>query len=353
VSNPRAGVRATLVVVGFRHPGIVDAVRAALASAPPDSVDVRIMLNGRDPQVRAAVEARDFPATVIESEHNLGFSAAVNTLARDASTDYLVLLNDDAIARPAWLATLIATADELTDAGAVSSRLVFPDGRLQEAGGRINPNGHPEQVGHGHPDNDPALHVRGDVDYASAAALLVRRAAFEQIGGFDERFFPAYFEDVDLSLRLRRAGWRVVYEPDAVIEHLQGTSSSRLTADAAYAYNRQIFLRKFSFDGSQRIEGPDTSPISLEPDHSITTGGGVGQAWQAYAAWLAWLNEDTAEDLAASRTTVLNLEHEVRVLKGVSERLQAEIDAIHRSATWRAGRVLVAPAAAMRHARPR
>ena len=108
----------------------------------------------------------------------------------------------------------------------MAPKLLYPDGRLQEAGSIIWRDGRVRQYGDGDRSNRPEYNFRRTVDYASAACLLVRRSAFMSVGGFDPRFAPVYYEDVDLCLALGAGPGRVVYQPRSVVEHVRGASSN-------------------------------------------------------------------------------------------------------------------------------
>lgn len=222
-SSPRASV----IVLGWQlATDLVECVASLTESDPRTPYEVIILLNGAAPPVVEAVATKMTGAKVLTSQVNVGFGAGCNIAAQRARGEYLVFLNDDTVVHRGWLDALVATADDLPDAGAVCSRLHFPDGRLQEAGCRILREPRTLQVGRGDTSVDPALLDRRDVDYGSAAALLVRKAAFMEVGGFDVGYGPGYFEDADLRLRLRSRGWRIVYEPNAVVDHLQSGSTN-------------------------------------------------------------------------------------------------------------------------------
>jgi GT2 family glycosyltransferase len=165
-------------------------------------------------------------ARILRNPRNLGFGPATNQGAAMARGRYLLLLNSDAWVRPGWLEPLIDVADSDPGVAAVASKLLYPDGRLQEAGSIVWRDARVRQYGDGDLPNRPEYNFRRTVDYASAACLLVRRSAFIAVGGFDPRFAPVYFEDVDLCLALAAGPGRVVYQPRSVVEHVRGGSSN-------------------------------------------------------------------------------------------------------------------------------
>jgi GT2 family glycosyltransferase len=206
---------------------LVACVAAVRAQRGAPVTEVIVVVNGPDPDVRAAA-ARSGADRVVESPVNLGFGGGVGLGVAEAHGSSLVFLNDDATPQPGWLAALAGRAAADPSIGAVASLLVEADGTLQEAGSRVLRGGGTRQWGRGLSRQEAeaeGLLTARDIDYGSAAALLVRREAFEAVDGFDPRYEPAYYEDVDLQLRLRSAGWRVVLEPTAVVVHVSGGST--------------------------------------------------------------------------------------------------------------------------------
>lgn len=158
-------------------------------------------------------------------EANGGFIAACNDGARMARGEYVVFLNNDTVPQPGWLDALLGTFEAHPDAGLVGAQLRYPDGRLQEAGGVVFSDGNGWNYGrHGAPQ-DPRYAYLRDADYVSGAAIALPRALFAQLGGFDARYAPAYYEDTDLAFRVRAAGHRVLYQPAAVVAHEEGATA--------------------------------------------------------------------------------------------------------------------------------
>ena len=184
-------------------------------------------------------------ARILRNPRNLGFGPANNQGLAMARGRYLLLLNSDAWVRPGWLEPLIDVADADPGVAAVAPKLVYPDGRLQEAGSIIWRDGRVRQYGDGDRPNRPEYNFRRTVDYASAACLLVRRSAFTAIGGFDPRFAPVYYEDVDLCLALAANAGRVVYQPRSVVEHVRGASSSGGVQSARVERNRRLLRARW------------------------------------------------------------------------------------------------------------
>lgn len=155
---------------------------------------------------------------------NLGFLGNCNDAALSARGRYLLFLNNDTEPLPGFLDALVAAAEALPDAGLVGAKLLFPDGRLQEAGGIVWQDGTGWNYGRGDDPGLPRYNTLRDTDYVSGAAMLLRRDLFEVLGGFDPLFAPAYYEDTDLAFRVRARGLRVIYQPASVVVHHEGIS---------------------------------------------------------------------------------------------------------------------------------
>ena len=185
---------------------------------------------------------------VVRNEKNLGFLQSANQGAAVATGQYLLFLNNDTIVTPGWLDELTKTLEDDASIGVVGSKLLYPDGSLQEAGGIIWNDGSAWNYGrHGDPNRPEYCYAR-DVDYCSGASLMVRRALFEAAGGFDERFVPAYGEDSDLCMHVRNEGWRVVMQPMSKVMHHEGVSmGTELTAGlkAYQVVNAEKFYEKW------------------------------------------------------------------------------------------------------------
>jgi GT2 family glycosyltransferase len=196
--------------------------------------DFEIVLWDNASEDGAAASAR-LPANarLVHSARNLGFAGGNNAAARETRSALLALLNPDANPAPDWLERLVAALDARPDAVMAASRQLDaarPD-RLDGAGDVFHISGVCYRGGYRAPS--AAGSGAGEVFSPCGAAALYRRAAFDAAGGFDERFF-CYIEDVDLAFRLRLAGGRCVYAPDAVVAHVGSASTGIRSEFATY-----------------------------------------------------------------------------------------------------------------------
>jgi GT2 family glycosyltransferase len=168
----------------------------------------------------AAVEKMPFPVRFVRSLHNNGFARAVNLLANQSTAPFMFLLNPDTKLEPGCLEELLNRARS--------------DARIGICEARQAPREHPKAW-------DPST---GETTWCSGAAALIRREAFESAGGFDERLFFMYCEDVDLSWRLWLKGWKCVYEPAAVVQHFTQdlAPGKRRTLENYFSFRNSLFL---------------------------------------------------------------------------------------------------------------
>ena len=181
---------------------------------------------------------------VLSNNSNLGFLKSCNVAARKCEGEYIFLLNNDTQVTEGWLDALISVFERYEDAGIVGSKLVYPDGSLQEAGGIIWQDGSGWNYGRNQDPALPEFNYLKKVDYISGAAILFRGGWFRKIGGFDERFAPAYYEDTDLAFRAREAGAEVYYQPNSVVVHYEGKSHG-LDGSAGVKKNQLLNQEKF------------------------------------------------------------------------------------------------------------
>ena len=195
---------------------------------------------------------------VLTHDFNTGFLPSCNEAAATARGEYLLFLNNDTEVTNDWLTAMLRVFKQRSDAGLVGAKLVYPDGRLQEAGGIMWRDASGVNVGKGDHSDKPEYNFLREVDYCSGACILIRKDLFDTLGGFDPLYAPAYYEDVDLAFKVRKAGKKVYYQPHSTIIHHEGLTSGTDTARGAKSYqvvNQGKFRSKWARALSQHTDG--------------------------------------------------------------------------------------------------
>ena len=212
------------------------------------------------------IASEDPRLTIVENSMNEGFLASTNRGASVASGEVLIFLNNDTILLPGWLSPLLQTFHEHADAGAVGGKLLYPDGRLQEAGGVVFSDGSAAKLGYGDQDAEAPLYsYLREVDYCSGALLATKRDLFHKLGGFDPRYRFGYYEDTDYCFRVREQGLRVYYQPDSVIVHVEGGTAGTDICRGPKRFqhvNRDIFAERWH-------DALKNQPAPLDPYDSL------------------------------------------------------------------------------------
>jgi len=227
--------RVSAVIVHYKTPAETVAAAHALADAAPE-VEIVVVDNASGDSIAPRLAAEVTSARLVVEAENRGYGAACNRGARETSRPFLLLLNSDAVVQPGAVEALVAALDSDPRAAAVGPRLENPDGSLQpsiqrlpslrriffESSGLAHLSGGRGPF-RGHSKTRESHSTAREVEAVMGAALLVRRTAFEQAGGFDESFF-LYAEETDLMARWKRLGWRVLFDPSARVVHSGGAS---------------------------------------------------------------------------------------------------------------------------------
>ena len=186
--------------------------------------------------------------TFIENEENLGFVHNCNKGAQLAKGKFLCFLNNDTYVLKDWLKSMLDVFENHPDTGIVGSKLIFPDGRLQEAGGIVWKDASAWNYGRFANPNSAAFNYLRETDYVSGASLLIEREFFFNIGCFGSEYAPAYCEDTDLCFKSRAAGRKVYYQPRSQLIHYEGVSNGTDTGSGIKAYqvvNQKTFFSKW------------------------------------------------------------------------------------------------------------
>lgn len=218
-------VRASVIVVEYDTGHTLGACLDSLErlSARRDDLEVVVVDNDSPTPVVELVAA--YPRVrLVRSPRNLGFAGGQALGLSQCSGDVIIALNPDAEVHPDWLGGMLAPFEDPA-VGVVGCKIYYPDTRiLQHAGGVVFGNGRTEHRGRGEVDVGQYDRLE-DVPYVTGASLAVRREVIDRVGYFCAAYFPAYYEETELCLRARRAGYRVVYTPEAVVYHHEAVAS--------------------------------------------------------------------------------------------------------------------------------
>jgi GT2 family glycosyltransferase len=244
-------VEVSIVIPVFNHLEYTHACLASLQGVGEQTRFEVIIVDDCSTDRTAEVLPQLEGITYLRNESNSGFVISCNRGAEKARGKYLVFLNNDTLVKRGWLGALVDTFVEKPDAGIVGSKLLYPDGRLQEAGGIIWRDASGWNYGKCDDPGKPEYNYLREVDYCSAAALMIPKALFQSLGGFDSRYAPGYYEDTDLAFKVRRAGCKVLYQPLSEIIHWEGATGGTDISTGAKKHqtiNRSTFARAWAHE---------------------------------------------------------------------------------------------------------
>jgi len=219
-------------------------LESLLANPCQTPFEVIVVDNASDDDTEALLGRFD-NIRVARNGHNLGFGEACNRGIGLARGEFVCLLNNDTLLTPGWLDELVGTIRSRPDCGGVGAKLIHPSGLLQEAGGIIWRDGSNHGYGRGSDPAEPEFEYVREVDYCSAACFLARKSLLRSLGGFDPRYSPAYYEDTDLCMAIREAGYRILYQPRACVFHFEFGSGKQARAIELQLKNREKFRVKW------------------------------------------------------------------------------------------------------------
>jgi len=210
-------------------------------------------------------------AKIILNDKNLHYLLACNQASQVAEGDYLLFLNNDTQILGDSITFAVNTLKSSDEIGAVGGKLILPDGTLQEAGSMIWQDGSCIGYGRGDSPTAPQYMFQRSVDYCSAAFLLTRRELFLELGGFDEDYQPAYYEETDYCVRLQKLGKKIIYNPNVGILHYEFASSSHSSSSQhaiALMKQNQKILREKHHDWFQHQYPSEVKNILFARSHA-------------------------------------------------------------------------------------
>jgi GT2 family glycosyltransferase len=246
----------SIVIPAHEHEGMTRAcVESVLKTLDETQTIEVIVVDDCSPVPIALTGIDDSRVRVVRTSENLRFSRACNYGAAQASGRYLLFLNNDTAPNPGWLTAMVATAEADPRIGVVGARLLYRDGTVQHAGVAFSQrDGVPRHVYRGFPGDHPVVLRDRSFQAVTAACILIRSEAFAAVDGFDGAYNNGY-EDIDLCLRLRDAGYRTHYCGSAVVEHFESVSrrGEVENLNPAADPNLTLFLSRWA-DKTQRDE---------------------------------------------------------------------------------------------------
>lgn len=272
-SDPRVSV----IIPVYNKAEFTEQCLYGLVANTEEDPDYEVILvdNGSTDWTIYLTHAFEGDLRVLRNDENQGFARANNQGAQAARGEYLVFLNNDTVPHPGWLREMVRLADADPQVGIVGAKLLYPEsGQIQHAGLEMV-NGIPEHVFRGAEGDDPRVNQVRDLDMVTGACLMISRELFAELGGFDVGFLNGV-EDIDLCLRVRELGRRVVYCPTSVVDHHEGTTEGRFDR---VQENLQRFVQKWQgrFDGSGRlVVGVADEQIEVELEKQIFRGNWEG-----------------------------------------------------------------------------
>jgi GT2 family glycosyltransferase len=248
------------------------------ASSPGPTYEVIVVDDGSSDETQTTL-SECAGLVYLRNPQNQGFIGSCNRGASVARGEYLVFLNNDTTVTNGWLDALVGTFRNTPGAGLAGAKLIYPDGRLQEAGGVIWRDASGWNYGNGDDPDHPRYNFTREVDYCSGACIMVPRALFHTLGGFDRHYAPAYYEDTDLAFKIRHSGHKVVYQPKARIIHHEGLTSGKSLTSGVKAY-QLVNQPKFKERWADRLAlhpDPPAGNVRFVTAHGGALSGSRGQ----------------------------------------------------------------------------
>lgn len=241
-SAPRVSV---VVVASQRSPHLVDCLESVKHTTHDIACEVIVVMNEPADQLRTELARAATGILLFEFRANLGFGASANYAVAQSRGEYVLLLSDEVVLMPGWLEELVGTAVRRRGCAAVGGTSYHSDGSLREAGAVVWWDGLTSAIGDGEMISEFTSFERR-VDFCSGEFLLIRRSAWDEVGGFDEQYYPGCFADIDLCLRLQQRAHQVWYQPLAAAVHKGEVATTTGRDSAAFEGNRRRFIEQWA-----------------------------------------------------------------------------------------------------------
>ena len=256
----------SIIIPVYRHYFYTYRCLCSIMSRTSSDLKYEVIVADDCPDQHVAVLLENSSGVRVElNQNNLGFLRNCNNAAKRARGRFILFLNNDTIVGENWLTPLIRTADSDPSVGMVGCKLLNTDGTIQEAGGIIFNDGWGLPYGAGDDPNKSEYNYVRQVDCIIGACFLVRRDLFEELGGFDLSYAPAFYEEFDLAFAGQQRGYKVIYQPATEVTHLRGQSYGAETRDAQSRKNRDIFVTKWQRRLSSHPSRDENLFIAREP----------------------------------------------------------------------------------------
>ncbi len=260
----------SIIIAAYNGVELTEACLVQVVATIPLTLPVEILVmddatTDATPQMLDRWVSRDSRIKTVRNPQNLGFIGSCNRGGELAQGQIVIFLNNDTLPQTGWLEPLVEVLQTVPTAGAVGGKLIYPDGRLQEAGGVIFSNGTAYNFGRDSFETGaPLFNYRREVDYCSGALLATWRMLFLATGGFDTRYVPMYYEDADYCLWLWSQGRQVFYQPASVVIHHEGGTAGRDSNQGSKVY-QELNRVKFTQKWAEQLPAQPPPPASFDP----------------------------------------------------------------------------------------
>lgn len=262
----------SIIIPAHNKVKVTYACLAALLLAPNKVSFEVILVDDASTDETATIEKLVSGITVVRNAESQRFIRACNAGVAASKGRYVALLNNDTEVTPGWLDALVDAFDRFDTVGLVGSKLLYPDGKLQDAGGVIWGSGDPWNYGSGQNPHDPRYCYARQADYLSGASMMTTREIWDAVDGLSAYLEPMYFEDTDFACKVRAAGYTTWFVPSSVVYHYEGLTSGTDTSSGFKRFqevNRPKFKRRWVKDFTHFTKKASMAQVDLEKDRGI------------------------------------------------------------------------------------